>query len=81
MGEPASSKPKVLPHRPLARSLREAEKETRTRPERPRVPRPKGSGPGGRARLVGEPRYPGLGAEPKDSGAEPRMTEGGAHES
>lgn len=89
-GEPASGKPEVLPHRPLARSLRETEGgrkgRTRTRPAMPRAPRPRGSGPGARGERGGGPGWqksPGvqvLGAEPKDSEAGPRMTEGGAHE-
>lgn len=50
----------------------------------PRAPGPRGSGPRGRGGGPGWQKSPGvqvLEAEPKDSEAGPRMTEGGAHES
>ena len=52
-----------LPHRPLASSLRESEREReKDRPGRPTVSGPRGSGHGvgGRARLTGKPRCPGF---------------------
>lgn len=84
-GEPARGKPEVLPHRPLARSLRETEGGKEGQGPGlgcPGLPdqgdlAPGGGGPGWQE----SPGVQVLEAEPLDSEAGPGMTEGGAHES
>lgn len=81
-GEPAKSRPKVLPHRPLARSLREMERGKEGQGPGlgcPGLPDQGDLVPGGGPGWQESPGVQVLEAEPKDSEAGPRMTEGGAH--